>query len=104
MPRGGRREGAGRPKGKKNDATIAKGIVTTVDGVDLIEMAAQGLAPDYKAVDLLRAIYRNSAMPGDVRLMAAVKAAPFETAKPVINKGAGVKAINFSFGRHAKSA
>lgn len=103
MPRGGRRAGAGRPKQRKNDATIAKGVVTA-GGVDLIEQAAQSLGPDYTAVELLRAIYRNAALPGDVRFMAAVKAAPFETAKPTANKGAGATMINFSFGRHGKSA
>lgn len=105
MPRGGKRPGAGRPKGKKNDATVAKAlVVATGAGPGLVARAAAKLGSDFTAVELLRAIYRSEDAPDDIRFMAAVKAAPFETAKPTANKAAGPQSFKFSFGRHDKPA
>lgn len=99
MPRGGKREGAGR----KPKAKIL--LVPAASGPGPLSRAAATLGEDYTALDLLRAIYRNPEAPDDVRFMAAVKAAPFETAKPTANKSAGPQSFTFHFGRaHAKPA
>lgn len=106
MPRGGKRPNGGRPKGSKNKATIAKEILmrTAITGVDPVAQAARTLGGDYDAKDLLRAIYTDDTLPGDIRFAAAVKAMPFERAKPTANKGNAPASMVFNFGRHAKSA
>lgn len=107
MPRGGKREGAGRPKGKQNDATVVKQSLTPVQQTDLAALVASIVAtlpPGYTSLDLVRAIYRHDQMPLDARMMAAIKALPFEHAKPRQQKGQGPQSISFNFGRYAKPA
>lgn len=83
MPRGGVRPGGGRPKGSKNKTTIARDVALKgVAGADPVAEAAKGLGPGFTAYDLLRAVYLNSGLPGDVRFMAALKAMPYERGKP----------------------
>lgn len=63
MPRGGKREGAGRTKGTANKASIARQA----------EIMASGLTP----LDYMLEILRDTEAPKDDRKWAAQQAAPF---------------------------
>lgn len=107
MPRGGKRAGAGRPKGTTKEALAGKQLVITQQNLgadDPLLQALNGLGDDYGALDLLKVTYRCKGAPLDVRFVAATKAVQFEVAKPTTVKGQGPTAISFNFGRHAKSA
>ena len=67
---GGRRKGAGRPKGLPNKRTAA-----------LREALASALSK-HMPLDALLATMRNPDLPVDVRFAAAVKAAPYCHSKP----------------------
>jgi hypothetical protein len=73
MPRGGRREGAGRPRGSKSRRTIAK--------VKLIPAQAHRQRVAEMPLDILMKAARNEALPIELRLAAARAAAPFYHAK-----------------------
>jgi hypothetical protein len=63
MPRGGKREGAGRPKGAANKASVARQA----------EIAASGLTP----LDYMLGILRDEARDETQRFEAAKAAAPY---------------------------
>lgn len=76
MASGGKRSGAGRPKGRRSDKTLE------------FDKKARALIAKYKAkdtdltsLDLFRAIYRSDDMPTTVRMAAAEKALPYEHPK-----------------------
>ena len=74
---GGRREGAGRPKGTQNGNTMARREASreVLQRFDLEHPEAfQG-----NALALLQMIYRTQTLPLEVRLDAASKAIRFET-------------------------
>jgi hypothetical protein len=74
--RGGLREGAGRPKGAKNQRTVA------------VEQAMQAVAEKLKqavpeafegdGIAYMQSVYRDPSFPQELRLDAAAKAARFE--------------------------
>lgn len=67
---GGKRPGSGRPRGRKNKATIAAEAS--------FKNAALGLAEDFTSLMLFQAVYRDDQYEIDVRLAAAGKALPYE--------------------------
>lgn len=73
MPAGGRRPGAGRPKGSKSKTTIQR--------EEAERRALEGVPDDVTALGLMQAIYKNPELPLNVRMFAADKAAPYETPK-----------------------
>jgi len=85
MPRGGKREGAGRKPGVRVGPyrTISKAIPTRATTNLLLQM--QGKAPlrAQDALGLLQAAYHNEDLPEAMRLQAAAYAAPYE--KPRLN-------------------
>lgn len=120
MPRGGRRPGAGRPKGTTKVRKAADQLVTQatlvrvaagveVDEADAIaaksaEAAAmlaalEKLGDEFDAKTFMQAIYKNKHAPLDARFTAAAKVMPFETPKPRINGSASAGGISFRFGR-----
>ena len=107
MPRGGRRAGAGRPKGSTREAKAAKSIVVTqqnLGATDPLLIALEALGDDYNSLDFLKTTYRCKEAPLDARFVAATKAVHFEVAKPTANKGQGPVGVVFNFIRHAKPA
>jgi len=84
MPRGGRREGAGRPNGSRSKYRPVTVEMPKQGTVSLL-LAAAGKEPlrAEDAVGLLRAAYMNEALPENMRLAAAIAAAPYE--KPRLN-------------------
>lgn len=79
MPRGGRRAGAGRPKGAKNKLTVLR------------EVAGEyGTTP----LDYLLAVMADDSLPTEVRMFAAKAALPYCTPRLAavrVDTGAGVK-------------
>jgi hypothetical protein len=73
MSRGGRREGAGRPKGAKSRRTISK--------VELLPARAHRRIVEEMPLDILIAAARDKSQPLELRLAAAAKAAPYFHAK-----------------------
>jgi hypothetical protein len=73
MSRGGRREGAGRPRGSKNKRTITK--------VELIPAITHRQAVEEMPLDVLVAAMRDKSQPIELRLAAARAAAPYFHAK-----------------------
>jgi hypothetical protein len=73
MGRGGRREGAGRPKGSRNKRTIAK--------VRLLPARAHRQTVEEMPLDILIAAARDKTQPIELRLAAAKAAAPYYHAK-----------------------
>ena len=73
MGRGGRREGAGRPKGSKSRRTISK--------VPLLPAIAHRQAIEELPLDILITAARDKSQPLELRLAAAAKAAPYFHAK-----------------------
>jgi hypothetical protein len=81
--RGGKREGAGRPKGKKNKRTLAEKEA----------LAASGLSP----LDYMLSVLRDEKASQDVRLTAAKAAAPYlhRALKSVEHSGEGGGPIEY---------
>lgn len=107
MARGGKREGAGRPKGSTREKKAVTQLVVTQQNLgadDPLLKALEGLGDDYDALDFLRKAYRCKEAPLDVRFVAAKEAVKFERAKPTANKAAGATGVTFNFIRNAKSA
>lgn len=107
MARGGKREGAGRPKGSTREKKAVTQLVVTQQTLgadDPLLKALEALGDDYDALDFLRKAYRCKEAPLDVRFVAAKEAVKFERAKPSANKGSAPSSMVFNFGRHAKSA
>ena len=105
MPRGGKRPGAGRPKGATREAKAAKAITITQQNLGAdnpLLVALNGLGDEYGALDFLKVAYRCKGAPLEARFVAAAKAVPFETAKPTANRGQGATGVTFNFIRHAK--
>jgi hypothetical protein len=73
MGRGGRRAGAGRPKGSKSKRTIAK--------VPLLPARAHRQAIEEMPLDILIAAARDKTQPIELRLAAAKAAAPYYHAR-----------------------
>jgi hypothetical protein len=73
MSRGGRREGAGRPRGSKNRRTIKK--------VPLLPAQAHRQAVEEMPLDILVAAARDKTQPIELRLAAAKAAAPYYHAR-----------------------
>jgi hypothetical protein len=73
MGRGGRREGAGRPKGAKSKRTIAK--------VPLLPARAHRQTVEEMPLDILIAAARDKTQPIELRLAAAKAAAPYYHAR-----------------------
>jgi hypothetical protein len=73
MARGGKRLGAGRPKGAKNKRTIAK--------VALIPALQHRQTAEALPLDILTEAMRDTALPVELRLAAAARAAPYFHAK-----------------------
>jgi hypothetical protein len=73
MARGGRREGAGRPKGSKSKRTIFR--------VPLVPARAHRQMVEELPLDILIAAARDKAHPIELRLAAARAAAPYYHAK-----------------------
>jgi hypothetical protein len=69
MGRGGRREGAGRPKGSKSKRTISK--------VSLLPARAHRKTVEAMPLDILLTAARDQAQPIEIRLAAAKAAAPY---------------------------
>lgn len=70
MPRGGKRPGAGRPKGAKNRRKlIGRAIVATVP---------TGSIEETGSLPLLQAVYRDPKQPLGIRLSAATVAIAYE--------------------------
>src|SRR5262249_33578862 len=77
MGSGGKRRGAGRPKGGKNRNTIERQRIAT----ELAAKMVQALGTDAfqgDAVALLQLIYKNEGLPVELRFEAAKAAAPYE--------------------------
>lgn len=70
MP-GGKRAGAGRPRGRKNKRTEALEAAMAA--------ASSDLPPEMTALQLQQAVYRNSKFPMAVRLKASEAALPYES-------------------------
>jgi hypothetical protein len=73
MGRGGRRPGAGRPKGSKNKRTIAK--------VPLLPARAHRQTVEEMPLDVLVGAARDKTLPLELRLAAAKAAAPYYHAR-----------------------
>src|SRR6516225_2576107 len=80
MPRGGRRQGAGRPVGSKNRIPKSKDAVNRLN--DIVKELETG---EYlysgavgTAMELLQSIYRAESLPIKIRLYAATKAVDHE--------------------------
>lgn len=122
MPRGGKRPGAGRPKGSTR---VRKAAVQLVTQASLVEVAAEAetagkvdkaaeatamlsalenLGDEFDAKTFMQAIYRNKHAPLDARFTAAAKVMPFETAKPRVAGGQAAGGISFRFGRRDDTA
>ena len=74
--RGGRREGAGRPRGARNKRTVE-----TEEAMKAVVQEFSATVPDVfagDAVAFLQTIYKDPRIPLHVRLDAAAKAARFE--------------------------
>jgi hypothetical protein len=69
MGRGGRRAGAGRPRGSKNRRTVAK--------VSLLPARAHRQTVEAMPLDILIAAARDKTQPIELRLAAAKAAAPY---------------------------
>lgn len=67
---GGKRTGAGRPRGRKNKATQALEAAARA--------AVRGLADDFTSLELMQAIYRDDEAPMSARMKAAETALPYE--------------------------
>ena len=74
MGRGGRREGAGRPRGSTSRRTLAK--------VKLLPARVHQQAVADLPLDILMRAARDEAQPIEIRLAAARAAAPFFHARP----------------------
>ena len=74
MARGGRRPGAGRPKGSKSRRT-------TISKVPLIPARAHRETIEKMPLDILMAAARNEGLPLEIRLAAAKAAAPYYHAR-----------------------
>jgi hypothetical protein len=74
--RGGKREGAGRPLGAKNRRTAA--VEAAMQSVAAKFLAEVPQAFDGDGVAYLQTVYRDPALPVDVRIDAAAKAARYE--------------------------
>jgi hypothetical protein len=83
MPKGGARANAGRPKGRKNNDTIAREKATKA----VIEKITSGLTLEEVGkmgpVDLMLYVMREMARSGDLRtaVMVAKEVAPYTNAK-----------------------
>jgi hypothetical protein len=74
MAGGGSRPGAGRPKGRKNNATIKR--------EEAMKAAADRLGGQFEdGLAFLVAVYNDETMPLDVRVDCAKAAAPFQRPK-----------------------
>jgi hypothetical protein len=73
MARGGRRAGAGRPRGSKNKRTIAR--------VPLLPARAHRQIIEEMPLDILVAAARDKTQPLELRLAAAKAAAPYYHAR-----------------------
>ena len=73
---GGRREGAGRPRGAKNKRTPEVEAAMKAAVANFAEVVPDAFAGD--GVAFLQVVYKNPSMPLAVRLDAAAKAARFE--------------------------
>jgi len=73
MSRGGRRPGAGRPRGSKNKRTVAK--------VTLLPARVHRQAVEELPLDVLLKAMRDPNHPIELRLAAAARAAPYFHAK-----------------------
>ena len=74
--RGGRREGAGRPKGAKGKRTIAVEKAMQVVAEKLKQAVPDAFEGD--GVAYMQSVYRDPSFPQELRLDAAAKAARFE--------------------------
>lgn len=107
MPRGGKRPGAGRPKGTTKEGGAAKSLVVTqqmLGSEDPLLRALNALGDEFNALDFLKASYKCKEAPLDVRFVAATKAVQFEVAKPTANKAQGAGGIVFNFARRHVNA
>jgi hypothetical protein len=83
MPKGGFREGSGRPKGRKNNDTLAREQATQA----VIEKITSGLTQEeigqMGPVELMLYVMREMARSGDLRtaVMVAKEVAPYTNAK-----------------------
>ena len=73
---GGRREGAGRPRGAKNKRTRQVEAAMKAAAANFAEVVPDAFAGD--GVAFLQVVYKDPSMPLAVRLDAAAKAARFE--------------------------
>ena len=79
MPRGGYRPGAGRPKGSKTVAKLAKVIGSDPNAADVETLArTSGLTP----LEYMLTVMRDETQDPDRRLSMAIAAAPYVHAKP----------------------
>jgi len=67
---GGKRPGAGRPKGARSKSTIALEAAC--------KNAALGLSDGFNSLMLFQSVYRNDTLSIETRLAAAAKALPYE--------------------------
>ena len=71
---GDRTDTGGKPRGRPKGA---KGVRTLVLEATF-QATAAGLPPDFTSLMLLQAVYRDPALPPDMRLAAAMKSLPYE--------------------------
>lgn len=81
MPRGGRREGAGRKKQKLDSASSVSEVIAAVPS-DALDKVLRSLPLDVTAHELLKAVIRSPDVPAPIRMHAAAKVLPYEVAKP----------------------
>src|SRR4051794_3102516 len=79
--RGGRREGAGRPRGAKNKRTREVEAAMETVAAKFAEAVPDAFEGD--SVAFLQTVYKNPTLPFPVRLDAAAKAARFE--RPILS-------------------
>lgn len=98
--RGGKRAGAGRPKNRKNNKTLAWEAHCRE-----ALLKAKPKSGDLTSLDFFRAVYRDDRLPFAIRSHAAEKALPFEHARLASTEfsGAGggavpveIKVVRFS--------
>jgi hypothetical protein len=83
MPKGGAREGAGRPKGRKNNDTIAREKATQAAIEKITSDLTQDEIDKMSPVELMLHVMREMIKSGDLRTAVSVaeKVAPYTNAK-----------------------
>lgn len=92
--RGGKRPGAGAPKGSKHGKTKAR-LAAFAKAQALAEKVLGKGNFEGTAVELMTLVYRSNDMPMDVRLDVAGKVAPYQSPRKMQHSGEGGGPIRF---------